>query len=136
AESNARQLLPIEPERFIEAFGLTHIDPTLVIAPPQVVGANRIEIARRLPSQVGELKKITIVDGWNGLVLQQHIYDHLGMELASSFTNNYKHDPTTGAAMPQSIEIRWAKMGFKLDVSDWIINQIPPENTALWEVPH
>ncbi|MCC7084898.1 MAG: hypothetical protein IT427_07815 [Pirellulales bacterium] len=138
ARSNARQMIPIEPERLIEALGLAHIDPRLALGPPQVVGANRIEIDSRQPSELGELKKKTIVDGWNGLVLEQHIYDSLGMLLASSFTSRYKHDPTTGAALPRTIEIQWptAKMSFKLEVSDWVINQIPSDNTALWAVPH
>ncbi len=137
AASNARQIMPIEPERLLEAIGLPHIDPTLVLAPPQLVGANRLEIASRQPSTLGDLKKITIVDAWNGMVLEQHIYDPLGMLVASSLTSRYQHDPATGAALPRSIEIRWptAKMAFTLEVTDWMINRIPPENTALWTVP-
>jgi hypothetical protein len=137
AASSARQIMPIEPERLLEAIGLPHIDPTLVLSGPTQVGAQRLEIISRQPSTVGELKKITIIDAWDGMVLEQHVYDQLGAHLATSLTSRYKHDPTTGAAMPRSIEIRWptAKMAFNLEVTDWVINRIPPENTALWTLP-
>lgn len=137
AASAARQVMPIEPERLLEAIGLPRIDPALVLGPPRLVGANRIEIGSRQPSTLGDLKKITIVDAWNGHVIEQHIYDPLGMTIASSYTSRYTHDPVSGAAMPRTIEIRWptAKMSFTLEVTDWIINRISPDNTALWTVP-
>jgi len=138
ATSAAQQLMPIEPERLIEAIGMPHIDPSLALGPPRIAGANRIEIGSRLPSAAGELKKITIIDAWNGHVLEQNIYDPLGMLIAQSLTSRYSYDPTTGAAMPRTIEIRWptAKMAFTLEVSDWMINRIPADNVALWQVPH
>jgi hypothetical protein len=137
AQSNARQFIPIEPERLIETIALPHIDPNLVISAPQIVGANRIEIISRLPTQMGDLKRSMIVDGWNGYVLEQHIYDPLGATVASSITSRHKHDPTTGAAMPRTIEMSWptAKMSFTLTVTDWTINGISPENAAIWQVP-
>lgn len=137
AQSNARQFIPIEPERLIETIALPHIDPNLVINAPQIVGANRIEIISRLPTQMGDLKQRMIVDAWNGYVLEQHIYDPLGATLLSSITSRHKHDPTTGAALPRTIEMSWptSKMSFTLTVSDWTINGIPPDNMALWQVP-
>jgi hypothetical protein len=137
AQSNARQFIPIEPERLIETIALPHIDPNLVISPPQIVGANRIEIVSRLPTQMGDLKQRMIVDAWNGYVLEQQIYDPLGATLLSSITSRHKHDPTTGAALPRTIEMSWptANMSFTLTVTDWMINQIAPENTALWQIP-
>jgi hypothetical protein len=137
AQSNARQFIPIEPERLIETIALPHIDPNLVISAPQIVGANRIEIISRLPTETGDLKKLMIVDAWNGYVLEQRIYDPLGAPLLSSVTSRHKHDPTTGAALPRTIEMSWptTKTSFTITVTDWMINQIPPDNTALWEVP-
>jgi hypothetical protein len=137
AQSNARQFIPIEPEQLIQTIALPHIDPNLVISQPQIVGANRIEIISRLPTQTGDLKQTMIVDAWNGYVLEQHIYDPLGKTLLSSITSRHKHDPTTGAALPRTIEMSWptAKTAFTLTVSDWMINQIPPDNTALWDIP-
>jgi hypothetical protein len=137
ATSNARQIIPIEPQWLIEAAGLARLEPNLPHEGPFPVRGGRVEIRSRLPSMQGELTKITVVDEWTGTVLEQHLYDAQGQRLATAITSRHKRDPQSGAALPRTIEVQWptAQMSFRLEVSDWLVNGIAPDNFALWAKP-
>ncbi len=137
ASSSARQIIPVEPEWLIEAVGLTRFDPMEAHEGPKPVGRDRVEIRTHRPSPMGDLTKITVLDAWDGTVLEQHLYDAGGQRIATSITSRYKRDPNSGAALPRSIEIQWptAGMSFHLDVTDWQVNAIPADNLLLWAKP-
>jgi hypothetical protein len=137
AMSNARQIIPVEPEWLLEAVGLARIDSTQLIDGPTPIGNQRVQVRSRQPSMLGDLTKVTVIDGWDGTVLEQHLYDVQGQRLASAITGRYKRDPVSGAALPRSIEIQWptAQMSFHVDVNDWLVNTIAPDNMALWTKP-
>jgi len=137
ATSSARQIMPVEPAWLLEAVGLVKIDGSQPIDGPSPVGSGRLQIRSRQPSAVGILTKVTVVDAWDGTVVEQHLYDSQNRRLASSITNNYSRDPLTGAALPRSIEIQWptAQMNLRLDVKDWLVNSIPLDNATIFEKP-
>jgi hypothetical protein len=137
AMSNARQIMPVEPEWLLEAVGLAKIDTTLPIEGPTPVGNLRLQIRSHQSGMLGDLTKVTVIDAWDGTVLEQHLYDPQGQRLATAITRNYKRDPQSGAALPKSIEVQWPTAGvsFHLDVSDWLVNTIAPDNMALWTKP-
>src|SRR4029077_11724827 len=103
AMSNARQIMPVEPEWLLEAVGLARIDTTQPIEGPTPVGNMRLQLRSHQPSTLGDLTKVTVVDAWDGTVLEQHLYDPAGQRLATAITSSYKRDPISGAALPKSI---------------------------------
>lgn len=135
ATSNARQLMPVEPEWLLEAVGLAYLDPSQPMEGPTNVGGGRLMIKSRRPTSTGELVKTTVVDEWDGTVLEQHLYDAGGQRIASALTSRYKADPQTGVALPRTIEVQWptADMSFRLEVTDWLVNAPPME--SLWVKP-
>ena len=135
--SSARQIIPVEPEWLIEALGLARFDPLQSHEGPKPVGSGRVEVRTHRPSALGDLTKITIIDAWDGTVLEQHLYDAQGQRIATAITSRYKRDPNSGAALPRSIDVQWptAGMSFHLDVTDWQVNAIPAENLLLWSKP-
>ena len=137
AMSSARQIIPVEPEWLIEAIGLTRFDPMEPHEGPKPVGGGRVEIRTHRPGPMGDMTKITILDAWDGTVLEQHLYDAAGQRIATAITSKYKRDPNSGAALPRSIDVQWptAQMSFHVDVTDWQVNAIPTENLLLWAKP-
>ncbi len=137
AMSNARQIMPVEPEWLVEAVGLPHFDTTQLLEGPTPVRGGRLEIRSHQPSIMGNLTKITVVDEWDGTVVEQHLYDPLGHRLATARTGRYKRDPASGAALPRSIDVEWptTQMAFHLEVTDWVVNSISTDNMAQWTKP-
>ena len=137
AVSSARQIIPVEPEWLLEAVGLARIDTTQPVEGPMPVGNQRLQLRSHQLSALGDLTKVTVVDAWDGAVLEQHLYDSLGHRLATALTSRHKRDPISGASLPRSIEIQWptAGMSFNLDVTDWAVNTIAPDNVMLWTKP-
>jgi hypothetical protein len=137
AFSNARQIMPVEPEWLIEAVGLVHFDPAEPLEGPFPVHGDCVEIHSRKPSMMGDLQKITVVDQRDGTVVEQDLYAPDRKLLALSKTSRYKQDPLSGAALPRSIDVEWptAQLSFHLDVTDWVVNAIPPDNMSLWTKP-
>jgi hypothetical protein len=137
AFSNARQIIPVEPEWLIEAVALPRIDVSQIVEGPTAVGSGRLQIRSKQLSSVGELTKLTIVDEWDGAVVEQHLYDAQARLIASAQTSRHKRDPLSGAALPRSIDIKWPTTGmsFQLNVSDWRVNAIAPESLAMFTKP-
>lgn len=134
ATSAAKQLIPIDPTWLLDALGLASFDPALQHTPP-VRGANgRWQIRTTIPDAQGTMSKLTVVDDARGWVLEQHVYDPQGTLIASALTNRHAIDATSGAAVPQDIEIIWpsTQMRLKLDVRQWTVNSIPADPTRLF----
>jgi hypothetical protein len=139
AMSNARQIMPVEPDWLVEAVGLPRFDASQQLEGPNPVGGGRLQIRSRQLSALGEMTKVTIIDEWDGAVVEQHLYDPQGRLLATARTSRYKRDPASGAALPRSIDVQWPTtqppLSFHLDVTDWLVNTIAPENLALFAKP-
>jgi hypothetical protein len=135
--SNARQIMPVEPEWLINAAGLPRFDTTQPLEGPFPVHGDRVEIRSKRPSPLGELSQITVVDQWEGTVVEQDVYNPQGQLLAVARTSRFKRDPASGAALPHSIDVQWptTQMSFHIDVSGWVVNGIPPDNFSLWTKP-
>jgi hypothetical protein len=137
AFSNARQIIPVEPEWLIEALGLVHFDPNEPLEGPFPTTGGRVQIRSKKQSMLGELKKVTVVDLWEGTVVEQDLYTPDTKLLAISRTSHFTHESQSGAALPRSIDIEWptAQLSFHLDVTDWLVNAIAPNNMSLWTKP-
>jgi uncharacterized protein YfiM (DUF2279 family) len=137
AMSNARQIMPAEPSWLLEAVGLVHIDTSQPIEGPSSVGSQRVQIRSRQSSTLGELSKVTVINAWDGTVLEQHLYDPQGQLIASARNARYQRDPVSGANLPRSTDLQFptAQLSLHIDVTSWLVNTIPPDNLALWTKP-
>jgi hypothetical protein len=136
-QSNARRILPVEPDWLVEALGLPTFSPSEEHQGPLPVGAGRLEIRSRRHTRLGDMTKVTIVDAQRALVLAQHLYDAQGRPVASSLTSNHIRDGLSGVNMPRQIELQLpaTQLQMRIDVVDWQINSISPQQAGIWTMP-
>lgn len=135
--SNARQIIPVEPEWLIDAAGLGRIDTTQPLEGPFPVHGDRVEIRSRKMTSTGEITQITVVDQWEGTVVEQDVYNPQGQLLAVARSSRFIRDPASGATLPRSIDVQWptAQLSFHLDVANWLVNSAANDNPTLWTKP-
>jgi hypothetical protein len=75
--------------------------------------------------------------GKHGWVLEQHLYDEQGQLVASARNSEHEYYHVDGVSLPKRIEVQvpQGQMRFQLDVSEWAINQLPPEGQNQFELP-
>ena len=104
AASQARQMTPFEPRWLIEALGVVEFDRSL---PHQLTvlpnDRLRIDTIRNTPE--GPMTKITILDGSQGWILEQHLYDARRRLVARSIASGHRQDPLSGLVMPTVVQI-------------------------------
>jgi hypothetical protein len=137
AQSNARQIMPVEPEWLVEALGLPTFRPDEEHQGPIPVGAGRVEIRTRRRSAMGDMTKVTVVDAGRALVLAQHLYDAQNQLIASATTTNHIRDGLSGVNLPRQIELQLptTQMRLRIDVVDWLINSLGPQDANIWTKP-
>jgi len=135
--SSARSILPVEPEWIIEAFGLVRFNPADVLQGPSPVGANRLQIRSVCHSPAGDMTKTTVIDARSGAVLEQHLYDARGTRIASAITTHHHRDPTTGAILPEQIEIQCpnTQLDLHITIDHTQVNTLGPGSGSLWTKP-
>lgn len=137
AMSQAKQVTPFEPGWLIEAMGVTEFDRSL---PHQMTimpnGQVRIDTIRNTPE--GPTAKITIIDGSQGWVLEQHLYDVRRRLVASSIASGHRRDPMTGLIMPTVVQIRSpaAQLSMRIDLGNVEINRLSNDRAELWSRPN
>ncbi len=136
ATSAARQIMPVEPEWLIDAFGLMTFDRTAQLEGPAPIGNGRVEIRSRQGLPGHETSRITVIDD-RGVIVAQHVYDARGMLLASAALSKHVADPATGAKLPRHIDIQWppAKLELSVEMSDVVVNQLPADPRELFAKP-
>lgn len=133
----ARGAIPFEPSWLVEALGVVEFDPALphqLI--PQPNDRLRIDTIRNTPE--GPVTKITILDGSQGWVLEQHIFDTRRRLLASSVASNHRRDPLSGLVMPRNVQINCppAQLTMHIDLNNVEINRISGDPASLWSMPN
>jgi hypothetical protein len=137
AMSNAQQIMPVEPEWLIDAAGLARFDTTQPLEGPFPEHGDRVEIRSHKLTTAGEVTQITVVDQWEGTVVEQDVYNSQGQLLAVARANHFQRDAGSGANLPRSIDVQWptTQLSFHLDVSGWVVNGIPPDNLTWFTKP-
>jgi len=136
ATSPARQTTPFDPGWLIEALGVVAFDPglphQLTVLPNDRV---RIDTIRNTPE--GPVTKITIVDGSQGWVLEQHLFDVQRRLVASSVASQHRRDPLSGLIMPKVVSINCplAQFAMRIDLGNVEINRVAGDPATLWSMP-
>lgn len=135
--SAVRQLLPIEPDWLVDAFGLSGFDPAARHSGPFPVRRGRLEIRSVLDRPQGAMTKVTVVDATGGWILEQHLYDARGARFATSLTSSQWRDPASGAVVPRRIELQLPTLGMsaRLDLRTVEVNHLGGDPALLFELP-
>lgn len=137
ATSEALRTMPIDPEWLIEALGVVELDPALPHQGPTPLPNDRLRIDTIRNTPEGPTTKITIIDGSQGWILEQHLYDARRRLLASSVASGHRRDPLSGLVMPTIVQINCppAKLSMRINLGNVEINRLSGNTTALWTMP-
>ena len=140
ANSNIRQMMPIEPSWLLAAMGMVDINPAEVfdgpIPSPRGVGI--VELRSWMPSASGTLQRVMAIDARRGIVIEQHVYDQTGKTLlASAVAESQNYYPEQQISLPQIVAIRLptANMALKITLGTVQINQLSVDRTQLFAMP-
>jgi hypothetical protein len=138
AASQARQMMPFEPAWLIEALGVVQLDPALPHQGPYFLPNDRLRIDTIRDTPQGPVTKVTIIDGSQGWVLEQHLYDARRQLLASSVASGHRRDPLSGLIMPTAVQLHCppAQLSLRLDLGNVEINRPLGDAAALWAMPN
>lgn len=134
----ARAVIPIAPERLIEAMGIVAFDPALPHHGPFKRPDGRLEIHTFMETPGGASKRVTIVDENYGYVLAQHLYDPQNRLALSVVAKDHRRDPLSGLTMPKSVSIHCPLNNFsmELDLGNVEINTLDSGRQELWAMPN
>jgi hypothetical protein len=137
AASPARLSMPFEPSWLIEALGVTAFDPALPHQGPYPLPDGKLQIRTIRDTPEGPLTKITILDGSQGWVLEQHVFDAQRRLLASSTASGHRRDPLSGLILPTVVNINCppAKLTMRIDLGNVEINRLVGDPATLWSMP-
>jgi hypothetical protein len=138
ANSNIRQVMPIEPTWLLAALGIVDIDPASVYAGPVPRSDGTLEISSYLPSSAGRLIRVTAIDARRAWVVEQHVYDPSGTKrLASAVAESHRYYPVEQLSLPErlSIDLPTSGLKLKIDLGVMQINQLPGDPQQLWTLP-
>jgi hypothetical protein len=137
AASPARHTIPIQPDWLIEALGVTEIDPALPHQGPFPLPGDRLEIRTISETPDGPVTKVTVIDGLQGWILEQNIYNAQGCLLASAVASQHRRDPLSGLVMPGTVLINCptAQFSMRIDLGPVQINRLSGNPAELWNIP-
>jgi hypothetical protein len=138
ANSNIRQMMPVEPSWLLAALGMVDINPASVFDGPLPRGDGTVELRSWLPSVSGNLQRVTVIDARRALVIEQHVYDQSGRTLlASAVAESQYYDAARQVAVPQVVAIRLptANINLRINLGSIQINQLTADRAQLWTMP-
>jgi hypothetical protein len=138
ANSNIRQMMPVEPAWLLAALGMVDIDPASVFDGPLPRGDGTVELRTWLPSASGTLQRVIVIDARRAWVVEQHVYDQAGKTLlASAVAEMHRYYPVEQVSLPELVSIRipTANMSLKINLGVMQINQVANDRTQMFTMP-
>ncbi len=138
ANSNIRQMMPVEPSWLLAALGMIDIDPANVFDGPLPRSDGTVELRTWLPSASGNLQRVVVIDARRAWVVEQHVYDQSGKTLlASAVAETHRYYPIEQVSLPELVSIRLptANIAFKINMGAAQINQLSVDRTQLFTMP-
>jgi len=137
AACQTRRTVPFDPDWLIEALGVAEFDPALPHQGPQYLPNDKLRIDTIRNTPQGPVTKITILDGSQGWILEQYVFDARRQLVASSVASGHRRDPLSGLVMPTVVQIKCppAQLDMRIDLGNVEINRLSSEAGALWSMP-
>ena len=137
--SQARRMIPVDPDWLIEALGTLELDPALPHQGPYPVPgkANWIQIRTLRETPEGPNMKVTTIDAVSAWVMEQQIWDAQGQLRARSVAENYRRDPRTNLYVPTAVRVECpaANFSMRVDLGAVQVNQPQGNPGELWAMP-
>ncbi|QDV65301.1 hypothetical protein Pan14r_30030 [Crateriforma conspicua] len=134
--------IPVNPAWLIEAIGLVHLDPALVIQGPVRRDDGLLEIRSRMPDGIHQ--RVCYIDADGGFVTQQLLTKPTigGGEIliAESRTADHRFYENPACVLPHKILLRLLpteapEMNLMIEVGDYSVNQILSGDPNLFVMP-
>lgn len=134
--------IPVNPAWLIEALGLVHLDPSLVLQGPVSRNDGLLEIRSWMPDRVHQ--RVCYIDAQGGYVTQQLLTkpNINGGEtiLAESRTSDHRYDSAAQCVLPHLIQIRLLpiagqEMNLQIEVNQYSVNQLLSGEADLFVMP-
>ncbi|MCC7475890.1 MAG: hypothetical protein IT425_10870 [Pirellulales bacterium] len=140
ANSNIRQMMPVEPAWLLAALGMVDIDPAGVIDGPipSTRGVGTLELRTWLASTSGPLQRVLVIDARRAWVVEQHVYDQAGQTLlASAVAESHRYYPVEQVSLPEVLSLRLppANLALKINLGIVQLNAPPTERAQTWVMP-
>lgn len=137
ATSQARRMIPIDPNWLIEALGTLELDPRLPYYGPYAEKDGRIRIRSIYDTPEGPNARDIIIDSVTAWIMEQRVYDPQGRLRARSVAEGYRRDPATGLYVPTAVLVECpdAKFSMRVDLSGVEVNKVQGNQAELWAMP-
>ncbi len=137
--SQAKQMLPIEPAWVIDSLGLAYFDPTAEHTGPFQRPDGNLEIQSRFQTKSGVMIKSIIVDPQSSVVVAQEINKN-GVKIASSTASKHQYFKEIGASIPRMVEIEVGTNTPQpgkvvIELSNILPNSIDETYAGMWQMP-
>lgn len=139
ANSNIRQMMPVEPAWLLAAVGIVDLEPANVFDGPLPHNDGTVELRSWLPSSNGTLQRVVKIDARRAWVVGQYVYDPTGRTLlASAEAESHRYYPLEQVSLPElvSIQLPPANMALKINLGVVQINQLTADQSQLWAMPN
>jgi hypothetical protein len=137
--SPVRNMVPLEPDWLVEAFGLVTFNPQEQHRGPTPDQQGRLRIDTLRQTQSGPVTKVTLIDARSGWVLEQHLFDAQGKLFVSALTSQHRQDEASGAWLPRKIDLTTQSSGQKMALSIQLaqleVNTLGEGDYVLWQKP-
>lgn len=138
ANSNIRQMMPVEPSWLLAALGMVDINPATVFDGPIPRGEGTVELRSWMQSANGTLQRVTVIDARTAWVVGQYIYDQSGKTLlASAIATSHRYYPIEQVSVPDIVTLNLPTANMKLNINLGAvqINQPTADRSQLWTMP-
>jgi len=139
ATSQARGIIPIDPDWLIESMGIVDFKPTEqhALLPGSANGNHVIQTTRSTPT--GTFKKLTTIDRNTACVLSQSLYGPNNQLVAKADSPGHLVDPNTNIVYPKSVDMTFITAGetfrIHLDLGKVQFNIANPFNSDAFSLP-
>ncbi|MGE0755590.1 MAG: hypothetical protein AB7F89_15960 [Pirellulaceae bacterium] len=131
------QGLPVGPDWLIESLGLLQLDPAGSYTGPVARPDQRVEV-RAVFQRVGRpYTRVLVIDSRQGWVVEQHILDASGQNLATALCSEHRTYPDSGVVLPHRLQVQLPSLqaSFQLEVDQFLVNQLSGDPVQLFQMP-
>ncbi len=130
-----QQVLPIPfpPDWLMQALGVVPIDTSTSLLERDGSSVDRVRIVSQSSSTGRQVKRVMVVDLYQGQVVEHILFDARNQMLASAKLSDFRQEPG-GATLAHKIELTWPEMKsvLTLDIGRIEVNPKIPDST--WQM--
>lgn len=132
--------VPVPPNWIIEALGLVHIDPKLVVDGPNVRADGQLELRTIIPTPSGPFTRVLFIDAQGGYVTEQYVYAPTGRLVATAVGSDHRFYETENVVMPHKVRVQLEPISappisLKVEIGSYALNQFLGDDPNMFTMP-